>query len=277
MKLSAFSINTLFIVLMLLGIALIPKTPLQLMPSSRSNELSISFSWTDANPEMLEMEVTSVLEGVFARTKGLTDIRSYTGQGYGNITLLIDKNENIDAIKLYLSSLVRSLSKGLPEGVQIGTIQGGGIQREKQNREDKPLLLNYTITGTGSSQEVATFAEEHIVPVISQIPGISQVTVTGATPFEWVLFYNEQTLQDIQISPSDIAGAIRRYYSQYDGGKVLAEAVPAEKYAYLVFKGNPDGEEVDFLNIPIKSINGKIIHVRDVVTLDYCERQASSY
>lgn len=277
MKLSAFSVNTLFIVLMLLGIALMPKISLQLMPSSRSNELSISFSWANANPEMLEMEVTSVLEGVFARTKGLTDIRSYTGQGHGNITLFIDKNENIDAIKLYLSSLVRSLAKELPEGVRLGTIQGGEIQREERSSEEQPLLLNYTITGTGSSQDVAAFAKEHIVPVISQIPGISQVTVTGATPFEWVLFYNEQTLQDIHISPSDIAGAIHGYYSRRDGGKVLTEVVPAEKYAYLVFKGNPDGEEVDFLNIPIKSINGKMIRVRDVVTLDYCEKQASAY
>ena len=70
MKLSAFSINTFFIVLMLLGIAVIPKLSLQLMPSSRSNELSVSFSWANANPEMLEMEVTSKLEGVFSRIKG---------------------------------------------------------------------------------------------------------------------------------------------------------------------------------------------------------------
>ena len=79
---------------------------LQLMPSSRSNDLSVSFSWPGANPEMLEMEVTSKLEGAFAPTKGLNAIRSYTGQGYGGITLSIDKHENIDAVKLYLSSLV---------------------------------------------------------------------------------------------------------------------------------------------------------------------------
>ena len=44
--------------------------------------------------ELLEMEVTSKLEGAFARTKGLADISSNTGQGWGSITLNIDKNEN---------------------------------------------------------------------------------------------------------------------------------------------------------------------------------------
>ena len=48
---------------MLLGISLIPVLSLQLLPSSRSNDLSVSFSWDNAGPELLEMEVTTKLEG----------------------------------------------------------------------------------------------------------------------------------------------------------------------------------------------------------------------
>lgn len=277
MKLSAFSVNTIFIVGMLLGISLIPRISLQLMPSSRSNELSVSFSWANANPEMLEMEVTSKLEGAFARTKGLNNIRSHTGQGYGTITLSIDKNENIDAVKLYLSSLVRSLSKGLPEDVRIGAIQGGEIRQEKKKTEEHRLLLSYTITGPGSSQDVSAFAEDYISPVISQMSGIETVSITGAVPFEWVLYYNPQALQDINVSPSDISSAINKYYSRQDAGKVLLEITPVEKYSYIVFKGKPRGADTDFLDIPIKSIQGKIVYLKNIVTLDYREAHPSSY
>ena len=249
MKLSAFSINTLFIVLMLVGIALIPKLSLQLMPSSRSNELSVSFSWANANPEMLEMEVTSKLEGAFSRIKGLNRIHSQTGQGYGTIILSIDKNENIDATKLHVSSLVRSLVKSLPEGVRVSAVQGGEIQEEGGQEEERRLLHSYTITGPGSSQDVATFAEDHIVPAISQIADIEQVSVTGAVPFEWVLYYDEQLLQDLNISPYEISSAINRYYSSRDGGKVLVENTPVEKYSYIVFKGYPAGKDIDFLEL----------------------------
>ncbi len=277
MKLSAFSINTLFIVLMLVGIALIPKLSLQLMPSSRSNELSVSFSWANANPEMLEMEVTSKLEGAFSRIKGLNRIHSQTGQGYGTIILSIDKNENIDATKLYVSSLVRSLAKSLPEGVRVSAVQGGEIQEEGGQEEERRLLHSYTITGPGSSQDVATFAEDHIVPAISQIADIEQVSVTGAVPFEWVLYYDEQLLQDLNISPYEISSAINRYYSSRDGGKVLVENTPVEKYSYIVFKGYPAGKDIDFLEIPIKTIEGKTIYLKNITTLDYCEARPSSY
>lgn len=70
MKLSAFSVNTIFVVLMLLGISLIPVLSLQLLPSSRSNDLSVSFSWDNAGPELLEMEVTTKLEGLWRGREG---------------------------------------------------------------------------------------------------------------------------------------------------------------------------------------------------------------
>ena len=82
---------------MLLGISLIPVLSLQLLPSSRSNDLSVSFSWDNAGPELLEMEVTTKLEGALARTRGLREIVSETGNGWGTIRLSIDKEENIDA------------------------------------------------------------------------------------------------------------------------------------------------------------------------------------
>ncbi len=55
---------------MLLGISLIPVLSLQLLPSSRSNDLSVSFSWDNAGPELLEMEVTTKLEGALADERG---------------------------------------------------------------------------------------------------------------------------------------------------------------------------------------------------------------
>ena len=277
MKLSAFSINTIFIVLMLLGISLIPRLSLQLMPSSRSNDLSVSFSWPGANPEMLEMEVTSKLEGAFAPTKGLNAIRSYTGQGYGGITLSIDKHENIDAVKLYLSSLVRSLEKGLPDGVRVNPVEGGEVNTGERKEEKHRLLLSYTITGPGSSQEVADYAAEHIVPVLSELDGIESVSVTGAVPFEWVLLYDEQLLKDIKVSPGDITMAISKHYSQRDAGKVLVETFPDKRYSYIVFKGSSQEQDADFLNIPIKNIGGKMLFLRDLVTPDYREARPTSY
>lgn len=239
---------------MLLGISLIPVLSLQLLPSSRSNDLSVSFSWDNAGPELLEMEVTTKLEGALARTRGLREIVSETGNGWGTIRLSIDKEENIDAIKLYLGSVVRSVKSGFPEGVQVSEVRGGECSSGKEAKKERQLLLTYGISGPGTTQDVSRFAEDNISNIVSTMPGIESVTVTGAVPMEWVLIYDQQVLENIGISASDIRSALNNYYMRRDGGKVLIDTVPAKEYAYIIFRGNPLSHEIDMLNMPIKTL-----------------------
>ena len=198
-------------------------------------------------------------------------------RGYGGITLSIDKHENIDAVKLYLSSLVRSLEKGLPDGVRVNPVEGGEVDTGEGKEEKHRLLLSYTITGPGSSQEVADYATEKIVPVISELSGIESVSVTGAVPFEWVLLYDEQLLKEVHVSPGDIMSAVSQYYSQRDAGKVLVEMAPEKRYAYIVMKGGMQGQCGEIPDIPIKNIRGKIYFLHDLVKLEYREARPTSY
>lgn len=277
MKLSAFSINTIFVVLMLLGISLIPKLSLQLWPSSRSNTLSVSFSWNNAAPELLEMEVTSKLEGAMARTKGLTGITSRTSNGWGYIVLSVDKAENIDAVKLYLGSIIRSVKTGLPDGVWVSEVRGGEFRSGKAEEKERQNLLNYAFIGPGTTQDVAEFAEDQVASVISTMPGVESVTVTGAVPMEWVLFYDRQVLADLGLRPGDITWALNAYYMRREGGKVMVDTLPAKEYAYIIFRGNPATNKGDMLDIPIKSLNGRIICLKDIARLDYREKIPDSY
>ena len=277
MRFSAFSINTIFIVMMILGISLIPRLSLQLEPSSRSNKLNVSFSWANANPELLETEVTTKLEGAFARVRGLNEIHSSTGNGYGGIELTIDPEENMDAVKLYLSSIIRSVTPGLPEGVRVSGISGGEIHDGRIQESEHQLLMTYVLTGPGNSKEVGTFAEDRIVPIISTMPGVESMNVTGIVPFEWVMQYDRELFADIGLNASDISNAISSYYFRQDGGKILTETTPEKKYSYIVFKGNADDDKTDIMNLPIKVINGKIIYLRNIVTLDYRESDPGAY
>lgn len=262
---------------MLLGISLIPVLSLQLMPSSRSNTLSVAFSWPNASPELLEMEVTSKLEGLLARTKGLTGITSKTSSSRGSITLYVDKTENIDAVKLYLGSLVRSVKTGLPAGVWVSEVKGGEINSGKQVVAERQTLLNYALTGPGTTQDVADYATDHLVAELSVMPGMESVTVTGAVPMEWALLYDRQVLDNLGLKASDISVALSRYYRRREGGKVLLDTLPAKDYAYILFRGNPDTNLGALPDIPVTNAKGRLICLKDIARLDYRERTPESY
>jgi multidrug efflux pump subunit AcrB len=277
MKLPAFSVNTVFAVGMLLGVVLIPRLSLQLEPSSRSNTLTIPFWWNNANPEMLEMEVTTRLEGALSRVRGLDEITSTTHNGRGQVTLSINKHENIDAVKLHVSSIIRSLAPTLPEGARVSAVSGGEIRDGTIPVDDSRLLTSHVLTGPGTSMEVARFAEENILPAIALLPGVENVAVTGAVPFEWVMEYDRELFADIGLSPGDIVTALSRYHARVDAGKVLVDDQPPRRHAYIIFKGNDSGDRASFLDLPVKTVNGKMLRLRDLVTLDYREQDPPAY
>ncbi len=276
-ELPPFSVCIIFIVLMLLGAALMPSLSLQMEPSSRSNLLYVDFRWPGANPEMLEMEVTTKLEGAYARTRGLTKISSVTNQDYGSITLEVDKSENIDAIKLYLSSVTRSLEKEFPDGVILGSVSGGEMHSEDIDNEAEHLLMTYVAIGPGTSQDVADFIERSITKKLSDLEGISKISVEGATPFQWVLYYDSDLLSELNIQANDIYNAVNNYYTRQEGGRVLFTDFPEKSYAYMIFKGCEDDKLEDIGNISIKNDGGKIVRLADIVSIDYVERKPSTY
>ncbi|MCX6327677.1 MAG: efflux RND transporter permease subunit [Bacteroidia bacterium] len=89
-KFPSFTIIIIFILLILCGIPLIHYLNLELNPTSSSSSLSVRFSWSGAEPRIIEQEATSKLEALFARVNGIRNISSTSGNGSGNITLTLE-------------------------------------------------------------------------------------------------------------------------------------------------------------------------------------------
>ena len=76
--LSSFTINILFVVMIIIGAAVIPLLSLQLNPTRYLPSLTISWSWPETPVRVVEQEVTTVLEGVLSTVTGVKKISSST-------------------------------------------------------------------------------------------------------------------------------------------------------------------------------------------------------
>lgn len=259
---------------MLWGICLIPRLSVKLYPSPNSNNLYVSYSWRDANAELVESEVTSKLEGNLSRIEGITNIHSTTYYGGGYIKLEIDKEVSLDVTKLEISSILRTVKPNLPDLVHLYPLSEDSKRGE--NDEDA-LLLGYVITGPGSTLDVAEYAKENITPILKQTEGVKQVNVTGYEPFEWVLEYDKNLLETMKITPSDLSSAINNFYERKDAGKVLASEGLRNEYSYVVIKGDGGLDKSDIKDIVVKKIGSRIIRLKDIVSISYKEKAPRSY
>ena len=106
-NLSSFTLIVTFVCLSLIGLVLVPMLPVKLAPSRTLPGLTISFNMPGNASRVIEAEVTSKLESMLARVKGIKNVNSTSDNGSGYITLELDKHADIDAARFEVSTIIR--------------------------------------------------------------------------------------------------------------------------------------------------------------------------
>ncbi|WP_303278447.1 efflux RND transporter permease subunit [Flavivirga aquimarina] len=263
---SSFSIILIFVCLSIIGASLIPLLSVQLIPSKKSPTLSVSFSWRDASSKVLEQEVTSKLEGVFNTIKGVKKISSYSNKGRGSISINFKKNIDIDVVRFEIANLIRQSYSELPEGVSYPQ-----LSLSSANENNAPII-SYSVNANESPYHIKKYAENYIVPKLSNIKGINQINVYGAAPFEWVIEYDSQKLIQLNITVNDINSAINEYLQT----KALGNGIITSKYSEtiqeiaVVLKHKLEDDAIIWKEIPIKK-NNKIIYLKNLAKVRFKE------
>lgn len=271
-KLSAFSVITTFICLALIGASLIPLLSIQLSPSPASSSISVNFSWSQASAKVIEQEVTSKLEGMLNGVQGVQSISSISNKGSGRVTVEFKKQIDMDAARFEMSNLIRQLYPKLPQGVSYPQLSMSLAS------QSEATLLSYSINANQSPYFIKKYVDDHLVPQLSVIKGVSQVNTYGAAGYEWVISYDAQKLFQLGLSVQEISSAINTYFSRQELGVAKVEVPEAETlYELSVRLEYKSPEEIQWDQIPIGSSNGRILYLGDVAQTRFQEGQVSSY
>jgi multidrug efflux pump subunit AcrB len=269
---SSFTINIIFVVLIIIGGGVIPLLSLQLNPTRYLPSLTISWNWQDAPVRVVEQEVTTVLEGVLSTVTGVSRISSSTYNESGQIRVEFDKNTDLQAKRFEIASLLKESSKRLPEKVSYPV-----ITMNTPSNTSGSTILSYQINGNASSSYIAEVAEEQIKPRIALIEGVYSVAITGANPQEWEIVYDQNKLTPLGINSSVINSSISNYLMEREaGGATETSSAGSVKRTYITLTGNMK-DTVRWSDIPVTKVSGRIIHLTDIAQVRLKEQKARSY
>lgn len=270
---SSFSVIVIFLCLSILGIALIHLLTFKLTPSQNFPAMSVGFSMEGQAPRIVEEQVTTHIESILNRISGVQDIRSTSANGYGNVQIYMDKNADLDAVRFEVANAIRQLWPQLPIGVTYPTINTGF----SNDGEDVPLLT-FTLNAPSEPYLIYQYAEKFIKPALSMVEGLNKISISGATPVEWQLEYDNEQLSRLNITVDDIQTAIRQSLNvDYLGmGNYKEGADGKNKYLSLVCK-TENQEQFEPEKIVVKKTNGKLIYLDQLVKSKYQEKKPQSY
>lgn len=272
LPLSAFSIITLFIALMIIGIAVMPILSVQLFPSPSLRTVFIDFDWPSTPAEIVEQHVTTQIEGVISTINGVKSTTSLSSNGHGHVQAILDDNINTSAVRYEIATLLRQIYPNLPAGTSYPM-----IYTNENSKKDEIFILSYTISGIGSTASIQQFAEKYIEPQLALITGVSKVNIYGAAKNAWNVFYDPEKMNLYNISDYEISAGINQYFTKYELGKVsVHDEKAADIYSYLSLK-IATGKEINWNKIPIKKFGKRTLFLTDIAKIYHGEQIPRSF
>lgn len=261
-RLPAFSVILVFVVLSIVGAAMIPLLSLQYTPTEKRSSLTVSYAWSGASAKLVEAEVTSVIEGLASSVEGVGSVRSVSRKGTGVVTLEVKDKRQMERVRFELATLIRQVFDRLPSGVSYPAISGAAAGGEIES------VLTYTINAGLPTGQIERYVQGSIIDELSVLPGVGSIVLSGATPFYREVAFDADRLHACGLRPLDLQQVLIAALGE-------AEVVGTAGGLGVTLRYDARPEELE--NLPVGKVEGHIVRLGDVASVTDRERTPERY
>ena len=166
--------------LLTIGVALAGMAAFRLLPVSPLPQvdfptISVNASLPGASPETMAATVATPLERSLGRIAGITEMTSSSSLGSSRITLQFDLSRDIDGAARDVQAAINAARSLLPSGLPSNPTY------RKVNPADAPIMILGLTSDTMSRGELYDAASTILAQKLSQVGGVGQVNIGGAS------------------------------------------------------------------------------------------------
>ena len=245
--------SLLMAAILLVGIAAYPLLPVAPLPRVDFPTISVSASLPGGSPETMAATVAQPLERQFSQISGVSQMTSVSVLGSSQVTVQFDLDRNIDAAAGDILAAINAAGGQLPK-----TLPSPPTYR-KVNPADSPILILSVQSDTLPLIEVDDYADNILSQQISQISGVSQVSLGG----------EQKRAVRVQVDPARLAGM---GMTLEDVRGVLVNAtvnnakgsVDGERQSLAIYDNDQLTKAAQYNDVILAYRNGAPVRVRDI-------------
>src|SRR5262249_20366211 len=138
--------------------------------------VTVTTYWEGAPPEIIDTEVTDVIEDVVSAVEGIDYMSSQSVQGVSVVTVFFHLHRNIDAAMVDVKNAVSAAMNRLPKNKDLDP-----PIISKVNFNKFPVMW-LSVHGSRPMAEISAFVDDHLKQQIQTIPGVGGVMYGGLRP-----------------------------------------------------------------------------------------------
>lgn len=198
--------------LMMLGGVSIDRLGVDLFPKIEFPYIIVSTRLDGASPEVMETEVTDLLEEEINATAGLKTLTSVSTDGYSQVLIEFTLDSNADIKAQEIRNKVDRVLPLLPAEAEPPVVQ-------KMDPDSEPVVT-IMVSGDMSVKDLTRYADKQIKERLQRLDGVGGVEIIGGREREVRIWVDAYKLRSYQITIQDVIQAVRREHAEIPGGRL---------------------------------------------------------
>lgn len=258
MSLSSLSIRrpvlatVMSLVILILGIVAFTFLGIREYPATEPPIVTVSTSYTGANSEIIESQITEPLEEQVNGIAGIRTITSTSREGRSTVVvefeLEIDLNDAANEVQSRVSRAVGNLPPDADPPVV-----------SKADADSSPIVFLNVRSDKRSLLDLSDVAFNDFKERVQTIPGVSSVQIWGEKEYSMRLWMDPLRLAAYRLTPLDVQQALQRENVELPSGRIEGDltelTVRTQGRLY---------EPSEFNNLIIAESDGNVIRFRDI-------------
>jgi len=222
-------------------------------PSVDPPIITVKTTYTGANADVIESQITEPLEKSINGIDGIRCISSASALGASTITVEFNLGADLETAANDVRDKVAQASGLLPTDIDAPPVV------TKADANSDAILAITVQSDTRNQMQVDDYAENVLVEGLQTIPGVSSIQVWGQKKYAMRLWMDPKKLSSYGLTPLDVQTALNNQNVELPAGKI--EGNNTELTVRTI--GRLYTEE-DFNNLIIKSSGDNVVKLKDI-------------
>ncbi len=251
-----YTIGVLGILILLFGIMSARRMSTDILPRVESPEITLVWTYNGLNAAEMASKITSFSEIItLNNVDDLQEVRSETSNGIALVKLKFQPFVNINTAMSQATGVSQTILRRMPTGTSPPLIV-------RTSPSSVPIVQLVLSSDTMTGGQLYDYSRLTLRSQLQSIPGMRISLPYGGAARQVMVDLNPDALNAFSISATEVSSAISRQ------NLTLPSGILREGGRELPVEVNASPESIQgFLDIPLRSVDGKVILLRDVANV----------
>ena len=222
-------------------------------PSIDPPIITVRTSYTGANADVIESQITEPLEKALNSIEGIRSISSASNQGASVITIEFNLDANLEAAANDVRDKTSQAVRQLPQDIDALPVVS------KADANSDAILSLVIQSNTRSHLSLSDYAENVIAERLQTIPGVSAVQIWGQKKYAIRIWMDPAKMASYGLTALDVKSALDRENAELPSGKISGNQTELTVRTMGKFS-NKD----EFNDMIIKTVGDQTVKLKDI-------------